>query len=177
MYKFSNFLSQMIYKKGYILENQKNDIRFALEVVFSNFISFMFILFVGILLNEFYLTFIFFIIFITFRLLSDGYHADKFSICLFLTTVTFLFSVGLYKWIPSEHRNHILYFLLIIDFVFILISNQFKLLFRRMSLGFLFLIFILFVFKYSNISLFLISILTIIIISNSISYLPIIHDK
>lgn len=83
-------ISYWFLKKGYITEQQVDDIRYALEVVISNVLPFITILLLGIKMHQETKMIIFFLVFIGFRTLRDRYHAPTFIKCYFLTVGSFL---------------------------------------------------------------------------------------
>lgn len=85
----STKISYWFLKKGYITEDHVDDIRYALEVVISNALPFITILFFGNTMKQQPKMIIFFLVFIGFRTLRDRYHAPTFMKCYFLTVGSF----------------------------------------------------------------------------------------
>ena len=83
-------MSHWLLKKAYIVDNQVDDIVYALEIVIANVMPFVSILIIGIIVHQFTKTFLFFSVFIGFRMLRDRYHAPTFLRCFILTVGSFL---------------------------------------------------------------------------------------
>lgn len=95
MEQYTEALSRLLVDKGHIESKDFYRIYFALEVVFSNVISFLVVVILGILFNAVIELIGFIIVFIGFRLMNDRYHAKTFWRCLWMTTATFLGPVSL----------------------------------------------------------------------------------
>ena len=72
MEDFAIFLSKLLLKYDHIRIDQLNDIRYGIEVILSNILSFLTILIFGFLYNQFSVTILFLLIFISLRFLYEG---------------------------------------------------------------------------------------------------------
>ena len=106
MEQYTETLSRLLVDKGNIESKDFYRIYFALEVVFSNVISFLVVVILGILFNAVIELIGFIIVFIGFRLMNDRYHAKTFWRCLWMTTATFLGPVSLSRILPMAYVVH-----------------------------------------------------------------------
>ena len=102
MENFALFLSKLLLKYDHIRIDQLNDIRYGIEVILSNILSFLTILIFGFLYNQFSVTTLFLLIFISLRFLYEGYHANTFLSCLLLTVFSYHFCLIIYLFTPKS---------------------------------------------------------------------------
>ena len=102
MEDFAIFLSKLLLKYDHIRIDQLNDIRYGIEVILSNILSFLTILIFGFLYNQFSVTTLFLLIFISLRFLYEGYHANTFLSCLLLTVSSYHFCIIIYLFTPKS---------------------------------------------------------------------------
>lgn len=91
---FAYQISLWFLDKNYIDKDSVEDMRFALEVVITNTISFLSIVVIGILIKQWVNTILFIIVFIGFRMLRNRYHAETFLKCYFLAVGSYLLCLG-----------------------------------------------------------------------------------
>lgn len=127
--KLSDYLSYKLYECHKIEKDEINDISFSIELIMTHFITFLFIIIVGIFTNTFDNTILFLISFMMLRKYSDGYHAPTFMMCFILTVFTYIMCT---VFIPSVllylDLNKIVYFIFtFLFFMFVMmkyVKNQ-----------------------------------------------------
>lgn len=124
MNKLSTRISDWLLSKNHITLSQKSDIVFSLEVILSNALSFLSIVVIGIVLDNWNYTIVYLIIFIVFRSLRDRYHARTFLGCYILTVGLFLICISLVHLIPDEFQQSLTIILTIINICIILIQDE-----------------------------------------------------
>lgn len=96
MEKISNRLAE------YLLDNQASsdeldDVRFGIELILTQTTLLLSIIVIGILFDSIVATVIYLVVLFSLRTVSEGYHADSFSKCAFITVVTYLACLFAYK--------------------------------------------------------------------------------
>ena len=102
MEKLSKNISYWFFRSDYIEEKDIDKIRFAIEVVLSNTVSFLTVIIIGCIIGCYVRTILFLLVFIGFRTLSDRYHAKTFLRCYILTVGSYLFCIIFESLIPLE---------------------------------------------------------------------------
>lgn len=97
MERFSDWLSGRLYAHNQISLNNVNDISFALQVIFSNLLSFGIVVICGVMFQSLRETLIFVLLFAVFRSIDDRYHAKSYLGCLVLTVGSFLITLAISK--------------------------------------------------------------------------------
>lgn len=169
MKNFAIYISNKMASKKWIEQDQKNYFRFAIEVILSHAITFSSIIIIGFILNKFFETIIFLMLFCSLRTYSDGYHAKKFMGCYFLTNLSFIVCV----YSPIIYNSYIE---LIMFFVFIilLVLEGYRCVTNKISLNIKYIIlmticsFILVISKLLQFGLYpiILSILVIVVLAN-----------
>lgn len=93
MNKISYQIANYAVLQGYIIKEEIEEIRFGVEVILSQCITFLPILIYGFLTHQVIQTIFFLSIFCTLRVLSNGFHCKKFLNCFLLTNGIFFMTI------------------------------------------------------------------------------------
>lgn len=143
MEKLSVWLGNKILKNGYINKNQLKEIVFALQVILSNSFSFGSIIFLALILDYKIQLLFFLVIFIGLRSVQDGYHADTFIKCYFMTVSSFLIPLFLSNIIVFNYSYIFAFIIMGILFLFLTLHLKYDVINNSFLLLFLSIIFIL----------------------------------
>lgn len=171
-------LSKWLFKKGYIKNDQLNDIRYGVEVILSNFISLISIILIGLIIHQIKITTLFLFVFIGLRFMYEGYHAKKFLSCLLLTVSSYLTCLIIFLFTPPSIRFEVNIGLGFLNLV-LLLSNQ-----KSHKIKLFFVFFILFnitnlflsFYNFQNIFLFITSVGFVFVISDYYEYIQFKHN-
>jgi hypothetical protein len=172
----SIFLAKQLVLKGYVLKNDQDSIRFALEFVFSNLITASFIFMFGILLNRLMEALIFLITFVYFRILKDRFHASTYLACLILTSGFYLACLYVNEIINESLFEHFINYGIILNisiFLFeylrgkVIFAYSESIYFISIISFHLFILIISFLFKLTDYSVFLVCIGLILVLTNA----------
>lgn len=86
----SRIIAQYLFKKGYLEVNKIEKIRFSLELVFSQIITFSSLLLIGIMISNIFETIQYLLVFIIVKHFTGGFHANTYKGCFSLTLVNFV---------------------------------------------------------------------------------------
>lgn len=116
MARFCNKLAMLFYKWE-ILDNEEdiNPLRFSFELMITEMITYITMLVIGIIMNRFFETVIYGIVFGILRKRIQDYHAKTFKMCYLLTILNYIVILGLVQ-LKIDY-----YFLNIILFIFMFI--------------------------------------------------------
>lgn len=89
-----------LYHKGKIKENQIDMIRYAFEIMCSEFTEIIVILIYSMITKQVFQTIIYLVFFQILRQYFQGYHAKTILRCLLLTIGTYLIAMSVYHSIP-----------------------------------------------------------------------------
>lgn len=111
---FCHKLATLFYKWG-ILDNEEdiNPLRFSFELIITEMITYITMFVIGIVINRFYETVVYGVVFGILRKRIQGYHAKTFKMCFFLTIVNYIVVV----WLVQFNIDY--FFLNIILFIFL----------------------------------------------------------
>lgn len=96
MEKISDKLAKHLLEDNPDLD-ESDEIRFGIELILTQTILFLMILIIGVLSNSLLATIIYLVVLISLRTVSDGYHADSFSKCAFITVGNYLICLFVYQ--------------------------------------------------------------------------------
>lgn len=140
MEKLAVWISEWFVRKNYIHEADSDKIRFALEVVLSNSISFLTILILGIVFRKYVYTAVFVVSFIGFRTMRDRFHADQFGICFLLTVGSYLICIFMPEIVLDQFKIMFFLYLLIFNMMILLYCEVCIPLGKRKSIDYRFVI-------------------------------------
>ncbi len=84
-------IAEYFYKCNIIQIYDINPLRFAIELIITQFLTFGTIILLGLIFNDLLSTFIYCIYFVSVRRVLQGYHAKTFRTCYFLTVLFYVF--------------------------------------------------------------------------------------
>ena len=90
MKRFCEKISRFLLDVDNVTEDEIDEVRFGIELILTQMILFFLLLAIGIFRNMVLETIIFIIALVGLRTFVDGYHADSFYRCMFLTTLLYL---------------------------------------------------------------------------------------
>ena len=90
MKRFCEKISIFLLDVDNVTEDEIDEVRFGIELILTQMILFFLLLAIGIFRNMVLETIIFIIALVGLRTFVDGYHADSFYRCMFLTTLLYL---------------------------------------------------------------------------------------
>lgn len=90
MKRFCEKISRFLLDVDNVTEDEIDEVRFGIELILTQMILFFLLLAIGIFRNMVLETIIFIIALVGLRTFVDGYHADSFYHCMFLTTLLYL---------------------------------------------------------------------------------------
>lgn len=89
MTKLCHYLAIQFYKFQFINEEDINALRFAFELIITQFLTYLSLIICGILLDKFVETILYLLLFTILRKNIQGYHADTFGMCYILTMLNY----------------------------------------------------------------------------------------
>lgn len=92
-------LGTWLWKRDVVEKNQIDEIRYAFEIICSEFLEFLVMIMYGFITNRLFITFLYLIIFHTLREQFQGYHAKTIWRCFLLTTAAYLISMYSFEYI------------------------------------------------------------------------------
>ena len=107
MENISSKITSYLLEGKLVTDDEFDEIRFGIELVITQSILLIIIFTIGLLLGKLLETIVFLVIMVSLRTLVDGYHADSFIKCMFLTTMLYILCMLVY-----EHLN--IYILIIL---------------------------------------------------------------
>lgn len=127
----SNYLTELLLRKGIIEESKKPIYKYGFEIIFSSIISILLILVAGLIFNVFLESIIFLAVIIPLRQYTGGYHANSYLVCNIGFIAIFLIIVFSYKMGQTNNYFENLYIPILIfseTIIFILspIENENK---------------------------------------------------
>ena len=87
MENISSKITSYLLEGKLVTDDEFDEIRFGIELVITQSILLIIIFTIGLLLGKLLETIVFLVIMVSLRTLVDGYHADSFIKCMFLTTM------------------------------------------------------------------------------------------
>lgn len=124
MERIAKGISHWFLDRGYILEEQEDQLRFGLEVFLSNGFSFLTILLIGFLLHRTLDTFIYVCVFIILRTYDDHYHADTFLKCYLLTVGTYVAALSFSIIILGPFQSQFILLVVLLNLVLLLLAGR-----------------------------------------------------
>lgn len=100
MEKISDKLAKLLLEDNPDLD-ELDEIRFGIELILTQITLLLSIIVIGILFNSIGATVIYLVVLFSLRTVSDGYHADSFSKCAFITVGTYLACLSTYRIINN----------------------------------------------------------------------------
>lgn len=97
MRRICNNISDFFCQKGIISFEDRNEFRFALELIITQLITLISILLLGLVMDECFEIIICSVLFVLARKVFDGYHANTFLSCYLLTMTFFIIFLLLAK--------------------------------------------------------------------------------
>lgn len=117
-----NRIVEYLFKRGLVDNNDKNALRFGLELIITQMLTLITILIIGFIIGWSYQTLVYCIFFVGARRTFEGYHAKTFGMCYFLTL---LFYVGILILTALDLKYIYLNFFIMI-FLMIYLKNHQK---------------------------------------------------
>lgn len=90
MTKFCQFIATQFYNHHMIEVDDINPLRFAFELLITQMITYLTMIFIGIMTHHFYETIVYCILFGILRKRIQGYHAKTFRMCFVLTILNYI---------------------------------------------------------------------------------------
>lgn len=115
---FCEKVTEWFYQKGLIQSEDKNALRFSIELLITQLITLLSILMIGYLCEYGYLTIIYCIWFVWARKILDGYHAKSFLSCYIMTIGFFIGIMILHQFNGPYVYLNILSLIMIIIYIF-----------------------------------------------------------
>lgn len=97
MEKICEKISRYLLKENQPNDDEIDEVRFGIELILTQTILFLIILTIGFFSNMIGETLIFMTVLVSLRTFVNGYHADSFYRCIFLTTLFYIMTVMLAK--------------------------------------------------------------------------------
>lgn len=119
-------MSIFLYHKKYIIEDQIESLRFGIEVVFSNTLSFLSIITIGLVIGRVVDTIIFISVFCLSRSIRSGYHAPTFLKCYALTVGSYLTSVFLSNIISIDGYFKFSVYTIVLNVIILYLSKSYN---------------------------------------------------
>lgn len=91
--KLSNLISSKFVKHNIISEDAKDVYKYGVEISISSLIGFVITLIIGLIFNVLIQTVIFYVVFISLRSMTGGYHAETYLKCNLVFSLVTLFVV------------------------------------------------------------------------------------
>lgn len=92
--------------KNKIIKHEDSDIYiYGFQVMISSLMVTISLLTLGILLNKLLITLVFMFVFVSLRVNTGGYHANRFRECLTFSLIIYLMEILLVKFIPDEYKG------------------------------------------------------------------------
>jgi accessory gene regulator B len=92
--------------KNKIIKHEDSDIYiYGFQVMISSLMVTISLLTLGIALNKLLMTLVFMFVFVSLRINTGGYHANKFRECLTFSLIIYLMEILLVKFIPNEYKG------------------------------------------------------------------------
>lgn len=99
--------------KNKIIEYEDSDIYiYGFQVIISSLMVTISLLILGVLLKKVLFTLVFMLVFVSLRINTGGYHANRFKDCLSLSLLIYLIEILLVKFIPNEYKVIVIFTLL-----------------------------------------------------------------
>lgn len=127
MEQFAYRISRWFIKHDYIEDSDIEPIRFAIEVVLSNGVSFLAILVIGALLHQLSFSILYILVFAGFRTLQNRFHAKSFFGCFLLTVGSFLLAIGIPNFLLTEYFGSFVLYVTFINITLMLYGLKNKL--------------------------------------------------
>lgn len=150
-----------------IQKSQINLIRYAIEIICSEFLELMFMIVYSLITNRVIETVMFIVFFQMLRRMYDGYHAKTIIRCLMITISVFLLIICSYTNLSIESCYIVLSIVLFVQFICYIENQKLKSFFASFSL--IGMSMIISLFEYES----MIQILTLTQVIVLISYLPV----
>lgn len=115
----SNFIALFLYKKKIIDEKRLPVCTYGFEIIVSTIIGFLLVLTVGIILEKFMESVLFYCLFVGVRLFTGGYHADTHLKCKMTLLICCLFVLVTSKYLKLSIELQCLLLLLYLIAVFL----------------------------------------------------------
>ena len=103
--KLSDMISSEFVKHKIISEDAKEVYKYGVEITLSSIIGFLITVIIGMLFNSLIHTMIFYVIFISLRSMTGGYHAKTYLKCNFIFTPITLFAIVFSKAASEINRS------------------------------------------------------------------------
>lgn len=103
--KLSDMISSEFVKHKIISEDAKEVYKYGVEITLSSIIGFLITVIIGMLFNSLIHTMIFYVIFISLRSMTGGYHAKTYLKCNFIFTTITLFVIVFSKAASEINRS------------------------------------------------------------------------
>lgn len=99
MEKVSEKITAYLLEGKSVTDDEFDEIRFGVELVLTQSILIFIIFAIGLLLGQLLETIIFVVVMVSLRTLVDGYHADSFQKCMFITTTVYVICMLIYHYL------------------------------------------------------------------------------
>ncbi|MFQ6793348.1 MAG: accessory gene regulator B family protein [Thomasclavelia sp.] len=97
MENISSKIASYLLKGKSASDDELDEIRFGIELVITQSVLLIIIFTIGLFLGRLVETIIFLIVMVSLRTIVDGYHADSFGSCMFLTTMAYVLCMFIYQ--------------------------------------------------------------------------------
>lgn len=108
LYKLSNHIVENVLKRELIVNDQAENLRFGLEVILSQLLTFMPMIIYSLITSSYIKSALFLFTFITLRTIKKGFHAKSFLTCFALSNLTFLFCINSELIIKTYQKKYVI---------------------------------------------------------------------
>lgn len=116
MARFCQLIAIQFYKHRFISEEDVNPLRFAFELIITQFLTYASIIMSAILLGKTKETILYLILFTILRKYIQGYHADTFGMCYILTMMNYFVVLLLLEFdLPYYYINIWILYVVLFD--------------------------------------------------------------